>query len=84
MNVKAMMQDILQRACDSVEAAVLGRVSMGFQWLEIEMLGHLSLGFSEITRRLEDLPAAVKELATREGRALAQGVAEHVLACYCS
>ena len=84
MNVKAMMQDILRQARDSVEAAGLGRVSVGDQGLETETIGHLALVFLEITWRLEALPVAVQELATWEERALAQSVAEHVLACYCS
>ncbi|XP_062208966.1 uncharacterized protein LOC133910667 [Phragmites australis] len=70
-NVKLMMRDILRRARDSVEAAGLGRVSVGFQGLEMETTSHLALGFSEIARRLEALPAAIQELVTREGRALA-------------
>ncbi|XP_062230079.1 uncharacterized protein LOC133927654 [Phragmites australis] len=81
-NVKAMMQDALWRAQDSVEAAWLGFVFVGAQGLET--LGHLALGFSKIARRLEALPTVVQELATWEGRALGQGVAENVLACYYS
>ena len=75
-----MMQDVLWWARDSVEVARLGRVSLGSQWLET--LGHLTLGFSEIARCLEALPATLQELVTQEGRALAQGVADHVLTCY--
>ena len=74
------MQDVLRQAWDSVEVAGIKSVIVGSHGLD--MLGHLALGFSEIARRLEALPTAVQELATREGRALAQGVAEHVLACY--
>ena len=81
-NVKLMMWDILQQARDTVEAAELGLVFMGDQSLETEMIGHIALGFGEIARRLEALPAAVQELVTREGRALVQGVAEHILAWY--
>ena len=40
----------------------------------METIGHLALGFLEIARRLEALPAVVQELATGEGRALAQSV----------
>ena len=65
-----------------MEAAELGSVFVGCQSLETETIGHIALGFGEITQSLEAFPAAVLELATREGRALAQGVAEHVLACY--
>lgn len=79
-NVKAMMQDVLRRVRDSVEAAGLRSVSVGSQGLQ--MLGHLALGFSEIARHLEALPVDVQVLATQEGRALAQGVAENILACY--
>ena len=81
-HVKLMMPDILRLARDSVEAAGLGRVSVGDQGLEMETIGHLALVFSEIAWRLEALTAAVQELATREGHALAQSVVEHVLACY--
>ena len=52
-----MMQDVLRRAQDTVEAAGLGFVSVGAQGLET--LGHIALGFSEIAWRLEALPAAV-------------------------
>ncbi|XP_062232835.1 filament-like plant protein 2 [Phragmites australis] len=83
-NVKLMMQDILQQARDSVEATGLGRVFVGDQSLDKESISHIALGFSEIPRHLEALPDAMQELVTREGRALAQGVAKHVLACYCS
>ena len=55
---------------------------VGEQSLDKETTGHIVLGFAEIARRLESLPDTVQELATREGRALAQGVAKHVLACY--
>ena len=44
--------------------------------------GQVALGFQRISQRLEALPQAVQELAAREGRGLAQAVAEHVLACY--
>ncbi|XP_062230345.1 uncharacterized protein LOC133928081 [Phragmites australis] len=76
-NVKLMMRDILRQARDTVEVAELGRVFVRCQSLETETIGHIALGFAEIARRLEALPAAVQELATREGRALAQSVAEH-------
>ncbi|XP_062187933.1 uncharacterized protein LOC133891239 [Phragmites australis] len=56
-NVKAMMQDVIRQARDSVEAAGLMSVSVGSQGLDT--LGHLALGLLEITRRLEALPAAV-------------------------
>ena len=69
---KAMMQDVLWQARGSVEAAGLGSVMVASQGLDT--LGHLALGFSEIARRLEALPAAVQELATREGHPLAQAV----------
>ncbi|MDE9448695.1 hypothetical protein KKJ04_25135, partial [Xenorhabdus bovienii] len=50
--------------------------------MDQEAINHITLGFEEISRRLKVLPWAVQELASREGRALAQAVAEHVLACY--
>ena len=80
MLVKAMMQDIFRQERGSVEAVGLGSVTVGSQGLDT--LGHLALGFLQIAQRLEALPAAVQELATRERRALAQGVAEHVLVYY--
>ena len=76
-HVKVIMQDTLRRAWDSVEASGLGSMSVGSQGLE--MLGHLALGFSEIAQCLEALPAAVQELVTREGRAVAQGVANKLI-----
>ena len=65
-----------------MRVAGLGRVHVGEQGLDKETIGHLTLGFEEIARRLKALPKAVQELASREGRALAQAVVEHVLACY--
>ena len=65
-----------------MEAVRLGRVFVGCQSLETETIGHIALGFAEIARRLEAFPAAVQELATREGCVLAHGVAEHFLAYY--
>ena len=65
-----------------MEATGIGRVFVGCQSLETETICHIALRFVEIARRLEALPAAVQELATWEGCALAQGVAKHVLACY--
>ena len=50
--------------------------------MDRDTIGHIALGFEEISRRLKALPRAMQELASREGRALAQAVAEHVLACY--
>ncbi|XP_062227324.1 uncharacterized protein LOC133925402 [Phragmites australis] len=84
INVKLMMWDILRQARDFVEAAGLRCVSVGSQGLEMETIGHLALGFSEIARRLNALSAVVQELATREECALAQSVAEHILASYSS
>ena len=77
-----MMRDILQQARNSVEAVGLRRVFVGEQSLDKETTCHIALGFVEISRCLEALPNTVQELTTREGRALAQGVAEHVPACY--
>ena len=68
-NVRVMMQDVLWQARGSVEATGLGSVTVVSQGLDT--LGHLAFGFSEIAWRLEALPAAVQELATREGYALA-------------
>ena len=45
-------------------------------------IGHIALGLQRISQCLEVLPQAVQELAAREGRGLAQAVAEHVLARY--
>ena len=44
--------------------------------------GRFVLGLQQVCERLEALPWAVQELVAREGRGLAQAVAEHVLACY--
>ncbi|XP_062184546.1 uncharacterized protein LOC133888355 [Phragmites australis] len=63
-HVKAMIQDGFRQARGSMEAAGLGSVTVVSQGLDT--LGHLALGFSEIARRLEALPATVQELATRE------------------
>ncbi|XP_062194646.1 uncharacterized protein LOC133897835 [Phragmites australis] len=65
-------------------AARLGHLHVGEQGLDKEIIGHLALGFAEIAQRLEALPGTVQELASLEGCALAQAVAEHILACYCS
>ena len=65
-----------------MRVAGLGRVNVGEKGMDQETIDHIALGFEEISRRLKALPRAVQELASREGRALAQAVAEHVLACY--
>ena len=78
-NVKLMMEDVLRQARRSVRVAGLGRVHVGAKGTGIS---HIFLGFQRISQRLEALPQPVQELAAREGRSLAQAVAEHVLACY--
>ena len=81
-NVKLMMQNILRQARRSVRVVGLGRVNVGEKGMDQETIGHLTLGFKEISQCLKALPQAVQELASQEGRALAQAMAEHVLACY--
>jgi chromosomal replication initiation ATPase DnaA len=66
----------------SVKVAGLRRVNMGEKGMEQETIVHLALNFEEISRRLKAFLRAVQELASREGHALTQAVAEHVLACY--
>ena len=58
--------------------AGLGRVYVGEKGMERATIVHIALGFEEISQRLKVLLQAVQELAAREGRGLAQAVAEHV------
>ena len=62
--------------------AGLGQVNVGEKGMDQDTIDHIAHGFEEISRRLKALPQAVQELASREGCALAQAAAEHVLACY--
>ena len=65
-----MLEDILRRMRRAVEKAGLGR------------LVEDKKSDSPARQVLEVLPWVVQELAAREGRGLAQAVAEHVLAYY--
>ncbi|XP_062182031.1 uncharacterized protein LOC133886299 [Phragmites australis] len=66
-----MTRGELETAWRSVREAGLGHVNVGEKGMDQEAIGHLALGFEEISWRLKALLRAVKELASREGCALA-------------
>ena len=79
ISLQHMLEDTLRWMRRSMARAGLGRLVMETKG---DSPGRVVLGLQQVCEHLEALPWAIQELATREGRGLAQVVAEHVLACY--
>ena len=68
------------RARNAGRDAGLGEFGAG--QLQSESVGNLALGFMELATKIEGLQANLKEVLAQEGRQLASGVMEYVLACF--